>query len=193
MARLQEELLKPGTLAYITKALEREAKKLRTAPRDGMAATKRLEQERRKLQNLISALEGGSSSPAAVLNAIGERERIIGELEAQVRSFGGQNRPRTVDSSPEWVKQQLSDLAGFLKDDVPRVKSEFRRLNLALTFTPVEGEPRPHYVVNGQCDLGALAFSFVRAAGRPISSTHRSGAVKDLTRGSQVQNRSQFC
>jgi hypothetical protein len=38
------------------------------------------------------------------------------------------------------------------------VKSEFRRLNLALTFNPVESEPRPRYVVKGQCDLGALVF-----------------------------------
>jgi hypothetical protein len=50
----------------------------------------------------------------------------------------------------------------LLKSDVPKVKAEFSRLNLALTFTPTDARPRPHYVVTGQCDLSALAFSFVR-------------------------------
>ena len=114
---------------------------------------------------------------------------MIGELEARVRSPGGQNRPRMVDVSPDWLKQQLSDLAGLLKADVPRVKSEFRRLNLALSFNPVEGEPRTHYVVKGQCDLSALVFSFVQPADRGIPSAGRSGAVKYLIRGNQVHNR----
>jgi len=74
----------------------------------------------------------------------------------------------------------LSDLAGLLKDDVARVKAEFRRLNLALTFTPVEAEPRPHYVVKGQCDLSALAFSFVRPADRGMPVPRQSGAVNHL-------------
>ena len=180
LAKLHEELLKPATLAYITKAVEREVKKALTAtPKDGAALIKRLEQEKRKLQNLISALEGGSSTPAAVLKAIGEREKVIGELEAQVRSSGPPNHSRTVDVSPECLKRQLSDLAALLKADVPRVKSEFRRLNLGLTL-PIESEPRPHYVVKGQCDLSALVFSFVRPADRGIPSPRRSGAVNHL-------------
>jgi len=87
LAKLQEELLKRGTLAYVTKAVERERKKAqRVQPKDGAATMKRLEQEKRKLQNLVSALEGGSASPATVLKAIAEREKVIGELEAQVQS-----------------------------------------------------------------------------------------------------------
>ena len=93
---------------------------------------------------------------------------------------GAPSPRRTVDVSPEWVKQQLSDLAGLLKDDVARVKAEFRRLNLALTFTPVEAEPRPHYVVKGQCDLSALALSFVRPADRGMPVPRQSGAVNHL-------------
>ena len=60
------------------------------------------------------------------------------------------------------MRAELADLRELLKSDVPWVKPEFRRLNLALTFTPVEAQPRPHYVVKGQCDLSALVFSFVR-------------------------------
>jgi DNA invertase Pin-like site-specific DNA recombinase len=182
LAKLHEELLNPGILAYVTKAVEKEVKKALTAtPKGGAALIGRLEQEKRKLQNLISALEGGASSPAAVLRAIGEREKVIGELEAQIRSSGSPNRPRTVDVSSDSVKRHLSDLAGLLKADFPRVKSEFRRLNLDLTFTPVEGEPRAHYVVKGQCDLSALVFSLVRPADRGILSARRSpGAVNHL-------------
>ena len=66
----------------------------------------------------------------------------------------------------DWVETQLRDFASLLKEDVPRVKSEFRRLNLGLSFTPVEAEPRAHFVVEGQCDLSALVFSFVQASDR---------------------------
>jgi site-specific DNA recombinase len=181
LAKLQEELLKPGTLDYITNAVEREAKKALTTRKDGAATMKRLEQEQRKLQNLVSALESGSSTPAAVLKAIAEREKAVGELEAQVRAADEVRAPRKLDVSSDWVRQQLSELAGLLKEDVPRVKSEFRRLNLALTFTPVESEPRDHYVVKGQCDLGALVFSFVWPEDHAIALTRRSGAVQYRT------------
>lgn len=94
-------------------------------------------------------MEDGASSPATVLNAITEREKVIAELEAQVRAAGEVRVQRKLDVPTEW-QHQLSDLAGVLKDDIVRVKSEFRRLNLALTFHPVDGDRRPHYVVKGQ-------------------------------------------
>jgi hypothetical protein len=34
-----------------------------------------------------------------------------------------------------------------------------------------------HYVVNGQCDLSPLVFSFARPADRGIAPSHRLGAV----------------
>jgi hypothetical protein len=80
------------------------------------ATMKRLEQERRKLRNLVSALEEGASSPAAVLKAIGERDKVIGELEAQVRTAAEVRAPRKLDVSTDWIEQQLSDLAVLLKD-----------------------------------------------------------------------------
>jgi hypothetical protein len=64
LARLQSELLKPQALAYISKAVAREAQKALVAPKDGASAIQRqLDQERRKLQNLIAAIEGGSAAP----------------------------------------------------------------------------------------------------------------------------------
>jgi hypothetical protein len=116
LAKLQEELLKPGTLAYITKAVEREVKKAESArPKDGAATMKRLEQERRKLQNLVAALEGGSSSPVAVLKAvlkaIAERETVIAELESQILSAPAPKAVANVEVTPAWVGTQLADLA----------------------------------------------------------------------------------
>lgn len=68
-------------------------------------------------------------------------EKVIGELEARVRSSSEPTLVRNVDVSSDWIRRQLSDLAAFLNNDVPRVKAEFRGLSLALTFNPVEGEP----------------------------------------------------
>jgi len=76
LAKLQEELLKPGTLDYITSAVQKEVKRVSAAkPKDVGALRKQLEQEKRKLQNLVSALEGGASAPGAILKAVGDRER----------------------------------------------------------------------------------------------------------------------
>ena len=140
-------------------------------PKAGVATMKRLEQETRKLQNLISALEGGSSSPSAIVNAIADREKVIGGLEAQLRTSVEPVPPGKLDGRCQ---------TGLLKDDVPRVKSESRCLNLALTFTPIEAKPRPHYVVKGQCDLSALVFSLVRPPDRS-GTPRRSGASLDLS------------
>ena len=176
LAKLQEELLKPATLDYITSAIEKELRKASaTAPKDVGALRKQLDQEKRKLQNLVSALEGGASAPAAILKAVADREKAIANLEDQIRSAAAATPAPKFEVTSDWVGQQLGDLAGLLRSDVARVKSEFRRLNLALTFTPTEAEPRPHYVVKGQCDLSALVFSVVRPAdrGRMTGSDHR--------------------
>ena len=62
-----------------------------------------------------------------------------------------------------WVERQLQDLVGLLKSDPTSVKAQFRHLSLQLTFKPVEAKPRPHYIVNGQCDLSALAVLYLRS------------------------------
>ena len=176
LAKLQEELLKPATLDYITAAVQKEVKKASAAaPKDVGALRKQLEQEKRKLQNLVSALEGGASAPATIVKAISDREEAIAHLEGQIRSEAEPRPAPKFEVTSDWVREQLTDLASLLRSDAPRVKAEFRRLNLSLTFTPTEAEPRPHYVVKGQCDLSALVFSFLRPGdrGRMTGSDHR--------------------
>jgi DNA invertase Pin-like site-specific DNA recombinase len=105
------------------------SKQLAGTPNDVGALRKQLEQEKRKLQNLVSALEGGSSAPAALVKAVSEREKAIAQLESQIRSAATPAPVRKLDDASEWVRKQLGDLAGLLRSDVPKVKAEFRRLN----------------------------------------------------------------
>jgi DNA repair exonuclease SbcCD ATPase subunit len=184
---LQAELLKPKALQYISTAVEREVKRaLAAGSTVGASLQRQLDAEKRKLQNLVTATEGGSSPPAALLKAISEREANIKRLETELRKSNEKPTAKRLPDIPDWVRDQLQNLRTLLKSDPPRVKAEFRRLNLQLTFQPIEAKPRPHYIVNGQCDLSALAVSFVRA--RAIK-----GAVLDSMGEYQVHSRTQFC
>jgi hypothetical protein len=103
---------------------------------------------------------------------LGEREATIKRLEGELRTTQQQKPVGT--KTPElagWVETQLQDLAKLLKGDPTKTKSEFRRLNLQLIFHVVEAKPRPHFVVKGQCDLGALVFFYLRS--------RRQGAALD--------------
>jgi DNA invertase Pin-like site-specific DNA recombinase len=195
LAKLQAELLQPATVAYIARAVEREAKKAVSAAGNAAAHRKQLEQERRKLQNLISALEGGVAAPASVLKTIALRENTISDLERELEAAPA--TPKTVDFGDltAWVEAQLADLTSLLKDHVPRVKSEFRRLNLRLRFSPVDTKPRPYYSVEGQCDLSALAVLFVQPAMRRRERgaslvAGRRGAALAYSRAKAVRERS---
>jgi DNA invertase Pin-like site-specific DNA recombinase len=174
--RLQSALLKPEALTYISKAVEKEAQKALAAPQDGAGTIQRqLDRERRKLQNLVAAIEGGSGAPSAVLKAIADREAIIKKLERELRTAADKPAGPRLPDVPSWVEKQLRELTAVLKTDAARTKSEFRRLNLQLTFTPTGAEPRPYYIVKGQCDLSALVLFYLRS--------RRQGAVLDRLLG----------
>ena len=112
--------------------------------------------------------------PSTLLKAVADREATIKRLEAELRKEEEKPSGKPLPDLPSWVREQLKDLAGLLKSDPAKVKSEFRRLNLQLTFHPTEAEPRAHYIVKGQCDLGALVFFYLRS--------RRQGAVLDPMR-----------
>jgi hypothetical protein len=80
------------------------------------------------------------------------KEALAAETkDAPLTQLLDQEKPKAPE--PRGLKSPATESAGrveeklgtssLLKEDVARVKSEFRRLNLALTFTPVEGEPAP--------------------------------------------------
>ena len=60
---------------------------------------------------------------------------------------------------PAWVGQQLEDLSGLLGESPERAKTEFRRLALAVTMTPVHRDelPRPFYRATVAAALPCLA------------------------------------
>jgi site-specific DNA recombinase len=184
LGKLRSELLKPAALAYISNAVEKEVQKALNAPQEEASGIQRqLDQERRKLQNLVAAIEGGSTAPSALLKAMAERETTIKRLERELRKED--NRPvRKLPDVPVWVHTQMQNLTELLKTDAPRVKSEFRRLSLQLSFNPIEAEPRPHYMVKGQCDLSALVFFYLRS--------RNGGAVLDRMLANPVRARSSW-
>ena len=149
---------------------------------------RQLEQEKRKLQNLISAIEGGSDAPSALLKAVAEREAAIKRLEKELKRAEDKPTGPKVPDLRVWVEQQLQNLTEVLKTDAAKTKAEFRRLNLQLTFSPVEAKPRAHFLVTGQRDLSALAFFYLRS---------KSGALLDRTleqsaQGSSSRRRGKF-
>ena len=186
LAKLQTELLQPKALAHMTKSLEKEVQRALASPKTGASDNQRqLEQERRKLQNLVAAIEGGASVPSTLLKAIAAREATIKHLEAELRKEEEKPSGNKLPDLPSWVREQLKDLAGPPKSDPAKVKSEFRRLSLQLTFHPTEAEPRAHYIVKGQCDLGALVFFYL--------SSRRQGAVLDSSRERSVHSCTPVC
>jgi hypothetical protein len=99
---------------------------------------------------------------------------MLPRLEAQLaKSDKTPKRTLAPDQLREAVKKELESLHPLLKSDIQRAKTEFRRLNLQLNWTPVEAEPRPHIHVKGQCDLAALALSVLMAAQRSGSGVGR--------------------
>ena len=168
-------------MAHITKSLEKEIQKALAARKAGANDNQRqLEQERKKLQNLIAAIEGGASSLDAA-ESVADRETTDRAPGSGARKEEEKPSGKLPDL-PSWVGEQLKDLAGLLKSDPAKVKSEFRRLNLQLTFHPTEAEPRDHYIVKGQCDLGALVFSICVRGARVGSGLieGESGTGKEL-------------
>jgi hypothetical protein len=164
LAKLQAELLTPAALRYITAGLEREVRRA-TAERFSAAEGlhRQLADEQSKLQNLVAAIEGGSSSPEALLKAMRDREGSIKRLQAALRRSQEKPPKKELPDLSPWVTQQLQNVTELLKTDVVKAKAEFRGLNLHLVFKPVESKPRAHYVVSGQCDLSVLAFFYLRS------------------------------
>lgn len=87
-----------------------------TAPEDGSKRIERqLDQERRKLQNLIAAIEGGSGTPSSLLKAIADREGAIKKLEGELRKAEDKPAGEQLPDVPSWVEVQLQELTGLLK------------------------------------------------------------------------------
>ena len=161
---------------------------LNKRPDAGEGIHRQLEQEKRKLQNLIAAIEGGSDAPSALLKAVAEREAAIKRLEKELKRAEDKPTGQRLPDLHVWVEQQLQNLTEVLKTDAAKTKAEFRRLNLQLTFSPVEAKPRAHFLVTGQCDLSALAFFYLRSK----SGAHLDRTLEQSEQGNSTRRGGKF-
>ena len=163
LARLQAELSKPATAAYLLRETEKGLAQATAKAADAGRLTKQLEQEQRKLRNLVAAIEAGNDSPAVVMRAIAAKEAVIGDLEGQLATAREQPPAREIRDLPQRISRLLGSLSTVLKGDDPqRVKAALRDLNFSLKFIPTEAEPRAYFAVEAQCDLFALGSFYVR-------------------------------
>jgi hypothetical protein len=152
LARLRAELENPEVVDYIVQELRRRVDETRSRSQELQKTTKELDAERRKLQNLISALEDGRSS-STILEAIRKREANIQRLQADLTAVGRERRPISV--TKEWITSQLSDLSSLLTESGEKARNAFRKFALDIVYIPsAEGE-RPHLRASPQQPPGA--------------------------------------
>jgi Tfp pilus assembly protein FimV len=133
LARLRAELENPEVVDYIVQELRRRVDETRSRSQELQKTTKELDAERRKLQNLISALEDGRSS-STILEAIRKREANIQRLQADLTAVGRERRPISV--TKEWITSQLSDLSSLLTESGEKARNAFRKLALDIVYIP---------------------------------------------------------
>ena len=152
---LRAELLRPDTVRYITNAVSAKVRQL-LDQRPGERARVLTQRARvtRKLEHLVRAVEDGVALPS-LREAMVAREA---ELRALDDVLGRLDDPPSVnlDVIPTWVREQVQDVAGLLRDVPERAKSELRRLQVQFTLSPIRDEGRPFLRAVGTGDLDAL-------------------------------------
>ena len=155
LAGLRAELLRPETVQYVTVALAAEFNRvIDQRPKLRARAETALREARRRLQNLVEAVEGGAGAPS-LLEAMHRREeevrRLRGELDALSEPL-----EQKLAVMPTWVRQQLEDTAGLLSETPERTKAEFKRLGLSFVLRPDTAGERPFLKAEGTTDFANL-------------------------------------
>jgi len=153
---LRQELRRPETVAYVTALLATALNAIldqRPALRE--RADRALREARRRLENLIAAIEDGAGG-ATLRDAIGSREADVRRLETELAALA-EPIERKLAVMPTWVRQQLEDTAGLLSEAPERTKAEFKRLGVAFTLHPVHEEgARPFLRAEGTTDFAQV-------------------------------------
>jgi DNA invertase Pin-like site-specific DNA recombinase len=154
LERLQSELQRPEITDYIVKAVEERARQAQEKPQNRVKLEKELTLERRKLQNLIRALESGQSADS-ILAAISRREESVQRLERELAALNMKAEPVSVDAA--WIQKELSNISTLLKGSAERTRPIFKKLNLQVRLYPIQPEgERPHLRVVATASLDAL-------------------------------------
>lgn len=145
LASLKAELLSPSMLKSVTDALATELNRLiDERPRLFAEAQTARNRAAQRLQRLVEAIENGVA-PSSLAATIAERQAEIASLDATLADLDAPLQQRLA-VMPSWVRQQLEDLTSLLTETPGRAKTEFQRLGMRVTMTPVVAEnARPHY------------------------------------------------
>ncbi len=156
LAGLRAELLRPDTVTRVTSLLAAELNALldqRPAARERAETT--LRDARRRLQNLVQAVEEGAGG-ITLREALTTREAEVRRLESELTALA-EPIERKLAVMPTWVRQQLQDLAGLLAEMPERTKAEFKRLGVSFTLHPVQEEgARPFFRAEGTSDFARV-------------------------------------
>jgi hypothetical protein len=169
LAGLRAELLRPETVQYVTVAIAAEFNHvIDQRPKLRARAETALREARRRLENLIEAVEGGASA-TSLLEAMHRREEEVRRLRGELDALSAPLEEK-LTVIPTWVRQQLEDTACLLSDTPERTKAAFKRLGLSIVLRPVhiDGEkPFPRAkgttdfanLISGQCLQGSTSDS----------------------------------
>jgi ElaB/YqjD/DUF883 family membrane-anchored ribosome-binding protein len=148
------------TVQNVTAALASELNRLndeRPALRE--RAQKALRDARRRLDNLVMAVESGGGT-SSLLEAVRAREADIQRLTYELDELA-KPLEQKLKVIPTWVRQQLEDVVGLLSETPEKTKAEFKRLGVSFTLYPVRDEG---------------ARPFLRSGGRWMTRPSRSGS-----------------
>jgi hypothetical protein len=150
-----------------------------------MAARATLEQ---RLRNLLATVENGAGT-MTIFQAIKDREAEMRGLDAQLAALD-EPLDQRLAVIPSWVKAQLADLAGLLREGPEHAKAEFQKLGLRYAITPIHDGPHRIYLrAEGSGDFEHVAFaryaelSTVDAS--PVAATRRSPRRRGKSRASR--------
>lgn len=156
LAGLRAELLRPETLQQVTHALaDQLSRVIDQRPKLRARAEEAMREARRRLENLITAVEGGAGA-TSLLDAIRAREADVQRLRSELDALS-EPLEHNLAVMPTWVRQQLDDVAGLLSDTPERTKAEFKRLGVSFTLHPVhEEDQRPFLRAKGTTEFAQL-------------------------------------
>jgi DNA invertase Pin-like site-specific DNA recombinase len=154
LEKLQAELLQPERVDYIIREAIRRAAEAEQKPAKRDQVAKQLDQERKKLQNLVRALEDGQPA-TAILTALRSREESIHKLELALAAIQPPRPTKPID--PDAIRKELGDLAGLLRGSVERARPVLQKLDFRVRLYPIEPEGhRPYLKAVATATLEAL-------------------------------------
>jgi site-specific DNA recombinase len=178
LAGLRAELLRPETVQYVTDALAVELNRvIDQRPALRATAEEALRDARRKLENLVAAIEGGATA-TSLLEALHTREGDAKRLQAELDALS-EPLEQKLRVMPTWVRQQLANAAGLLSATPERSKAEFRRMGVSFVLHMAENAAGlPFLRAEGATDFARLLSS------DPLSTTDglHPGSTRETVR-----------